>query len=1071
MEGPGSPAGAPGTFRRDNSNLLRAALQHGIKSDASMSKNPRTSMSQLKLSELSQANNENDPLELERFGLEELRNGFFEPIYLKPAHHVGEEDEQDAPPERHSLGVKAALREYLAGVNRHREQVAKFAGAYFLAVVLCLVHRSGNWFGKYRFFLPISVIINHPVHSIGTQLEITVFSIAGLFVSVGWSALALYVSTATSPTRNHQGGIIAGSLFIGIFVMSWFQNYFLRLYHLFLTSGLVLIFISTNLDLDSRQAIWKNTWNIAIPYLFGLLVSLFFSVTVFPDVGHSKLMGSVLSTIGNIRSTVALLSRSSAENSDAEIVSQQKSLVYASLKLSEDFREFLSEVKICVFDQQDLKDLRNHLNFTVGPLRAIPTPTNIHFSEQDAEEEGRTVLSTPHGEPSSALDSGSITPMARHGVPAPHGLPSHLSMSNRLIYIDEMNRSFSAPLRRLLLSMAENLDRVESCLRLHGTLGLWARDSDAKAEAVSALEQSQARLKRRVSQLDTSYRRFTKSEFFLKDLLQEEAVINMFLFLRYSRQASINLVGLTEVVLRCCANARSWRVLGINYPFKRGIRRLPRQVLRDQNSESEFHYFETKVDVNDAFERIYNLNTSRFSHKKHNVEYIGAIDHNDFTHHSSTNKLRFRLWSFLQVFNKQTCKLPLKLLLVIIPLALPAWLQQSWAWYFRYNCFWAPFIAFYILSPKSSYSFGNLLAIVAWLLAASFWGWAGNQARHFSSPIVIGAFSMIIGIPLVAQFLTQRNPRASLVGLIAFSIVGLDNYAKRDEIANAGTVFKVSWIDFLALLVGIVSAVLTNWLIWPFNAKVEIFQSCSSLLSHIGQSYQSVAERYLYRDKNDDPTELTLELANIREVRMQQSLFAIRELLEMARNEYDLRESFKYKSFKRLLNSCDLILEKMIEARISGIYFNIWEQDNEEKMNQILLSLRRDSVSTVIYILFILSNSFKIGTGAGLPIYLPDAISVRKRLYDLIGELEVKMQEKSFSKELNMKLSKLEEKPQSESQLSSALTANSHLNSNFEKSHWTEIHGMSFARAFTAITEELETLVKISRDILGEDDI
>lgn len=39
----------------------------------------------------------------------------------------------------------------------------------------------------------------------------------------------------------------------------------------------------------------------------------------------------------------------------------------------------------------------------------------------------------------------------------------------------------------------------------------------------------------------------------------------------------------------------------------------------------------------------------------------------------------------------------------------------------------------------------------------------------------------------------------------------------------------------------------------------------------------------------------------------------------------------------------------------------------------------------------------------------------------------------------------------------------------YEKSRWTEIHGMAFARAFTDITEAMQVVVACSKDILGEE--
>jgi hypothetical protein len=37
------------------------------------------------------------------------------------------------------------------------------------------------------------------------------------------------------------------------------------------------------------------------------------------------------------------------------------------------------------------------------------------------------------------------------------------------------------------------------------------------------------------------------------------------------------------------------------------------------------------------------------------------------------------------------------------------------------------------------------------------------------------------------------------------------------------------------------------------------------------------------------------------------------------------------------------------------------------------------------------------------------------------------------------------------------------------KMHWREVHGMAFARAFTSITGEVENIVMICKELVGEE--
>lgn len=1062
-------------FKRDDSNLLKATFKSGLGSDPSLRPNPRTSMSQLKLYQLSNTTNYKD---LNRFDLEELRNGFFDPVYIKPQPSGSTVEPIDTRTPLLSLHILkpqhlfALPRTFFKEMNQNKVILIKFCLAYFISIILCLIEKPGNWFGKYRVFLPISTLINHPVHSIGAQLEITVLSIIGLALGLGWSSLALYLSTATQPTRNHQGGILAGSLFIGIFFMGWFKAYFIRFYYLFLTSGFVLIFLSTNLDLSTTVIQWKDTWNIAIPYLFGLLISLFVSILISPDVGHHKLMNSVLDSVCSIKELIIAYKDAKENDGEEEIENLthlQKQLTYKTLMLSETFREFLSEVKLCIFNDEDLKRIRNHLNFAISPLRAIPTPTNFYFKSKDditsTNDNTKVQNSNNVSGRDTAMVSGLATPLPRPNVPMTFIQHPHFGENNKLLYTSVINDAFDEPLYKLLSQMIDNLSQIEISLRKFSKLD---SNKESKSNILESLKNSQMLLKKRVWQIDNAYKKFTKSEYFCRDLLNEETVIDMFLFLRYSRQSSTMLISLSEVVYLTCEKVTGWRVYWYNYPWRRSLRRLPKQCLRDQGADSIFYYFETKLDVDDAFERIYNLNTSRLKKSEHReqdsdqeehpdddqtkAKTIRAIDHNDFNYHSTANPLRFKLWKLARSLLDTETKYAFKIAFVLTFLALPAWLEGSFGWYYKYQCFWAPLLVYYFLSPRNSGNWENLLTrTICWFIGC-FWGWAANQARHFKNPIVIGAFAALISVPFTFWFLVKPHPRSSLVALMSFTIISIGCYVEAED--STANIFKYTWTTAVAILISVVTSIFSNWLIWPFVAKTEFYKSCSSLLSHIGQCYQTVSERYLYRDEKDDPTDLTLELANIREVRMAQSLFAVRELLQKAKKEHDYHHSFKAKAFEDLLNSCDIILEKTIEARISGVYFHVWEQDKDEKTTQALLSIRRDSVATVIYLLYIISNAFR--TRSNIPKYLPSAISIRKRLYDIIGKLEAQREETAAASDSIA--------TQLEERLASLVTQD-----DYGRSHWTEVHGMAFARAFTIITEELEHIVTFSKEILGEE--
>jgi hypothetical protein len=1012
--------------------------------------------------------------------MKELRNGYFDPIYNKP-ENVGKVDSNEVKDGfnfKISLNLKFRALRFLNSYLQNWKILTKFSIAYFISFALCLITTTGDWLGDNRMFLPLAVLIHHPVHSVGVQFEMTVQSIIGLATGLAWSSLALFISVSTQPTRNHQGGILAGSLFIGLFLMGWFKGYMIRLYYLLLTSGLVLIYLSTCLILDDPTVHWKNCWNIAIPYLFGVLISLVVSLCYFPVLGPQRLMESILENTNSIKELLITFTQMDTMPNKEEIVKLQNTMVNHTLLLSENFREFLSGLKLSRFDQEDLKRIRNHLNLVVSPLRVIPFQSNLYF--KDVSTDDQTPLTSNSRGPNSTLisnnPSGVATPVPRSQVPSSLYFHPKINQGKEFVYVFIMNERFASPMMKPLSQMIECISESESLLSIFMDS---SSSKEIKQRALTSLNNSKHVLKRKIHQLDITYRKFSKSEYFCHALLEQEQVINIFLFLRYARQASVGLISLSEAITKACENSSVFnRPSWPNYPLKRSLRRLPEQCLRDQGADSIFHYLESKFDVDDAFERIYNLNTSRNNQHHHQFDHddddsdkkktrtIRAIDRNDFNFQSTKNKYRFKLWALTKILGDYQTKYAFKISVCVLFLSLPSWLQGSWTWYYRYNCYWCPLVLYFLLSPRNSNTWNNLfLRVTSWLVG-SFWAWAANEAGKSSHTVVIGIFAAIFVFFFAHFFLIDAHPRSGLIGLLSFTIVSLSTFIGTGG-SNEG-IWKHSWITSLSIFVAILTSVLSNWLVWPFVAKNEIYNSCSSLLSHIGQSYQSVSERYLYRDENDDPTDLTLELANIREIRMSQNLVANEELLERAIKEHDITHSFKSTALKDLLNSCHVILENLIEARMSSIYFHIWEQDEDERTTRELLSLRRDSISTVIYILYMLSNSVR--TRTKIPRYLPSAISVRKKLYDLISELELSKQENRYANEniaeqLNKKLSEVQIKGSK----SNEDTEDENDEKSYMKMHWREVHGMAFARAFTSITGEVENIVMICKELVGEE--
>ncbi|SCU96362.1 LAME_0F15984g1_1 [Lachancea meyersii CBS 8951] len=1020
----------------------------------------RTSLSQLKLNLLTDGKQWEF---LEDYGLEELRDGFFDPIFTRYEPVGTESDQGDATAKtvQHQVLLHSWFLEQYVKLQSNWKRMLKFWIAFFGAFCICLVRPSGSWIGQsYRYFLPLAVLIHHPVRNVGVQLEICTCSVFGAALGMGWSSLAWYVSVATKPAANHQGGLLFASLFIAVYLSSWLIAANQRLLYFALSYGIAVTYFHTVSLVDNKALLnWKLYWDFGISYLFGLVLSFLVCVLVFPHFGQSEMVEKLSSSVTAIKQLlVNFLEPEECSNLENLHTLQKRIGKTIDFDVSEGIREFLNQLTVARIDEKSLLKFRNDITNAAAPLRSIPTDHKLvtkleleafytELNERAKERNLNTsVCATPVPETAKATLSSATRPL----------IDAKTSF-NKEVFSSLLRSAFSKDIIALMVEMVSLLESLEGSFELFTQ---FTCSSKNRQDTDKTLGTHVNRLGRKIHKLDLSYQSFVKSNVFTKEMLSDSQSIDSFLFLRYMRQSAKHLISVANCVLDMSSNLH-WRIAFPHYPLGRALKRLPNECSIDQGAKTILHYYQAKADVDDIFEQIYNNYTSKHKtlatvvgQEDKSRATVRAVDHKDFSLHTTIYPLRYKIWSWGSQISSPESKWALKVVFVMTFLALPTWLPQSFSWYQKYHCWWAP-LSFFILANRRNTgnwaSFGRRLTCA---VIGIFWGWCANQARHFGSPYVIATFASIFCVILSFNFFANGNRKSSFTGFICFVVIALEPYSKHAPHLSQGFIWKNTWVTGVALLCGILPSIPINWILWSFTARHELRLSVASLLAHISQSYQSVADRYLYRDAGDAPTELTLKFSNIREVRLSQSLIAVREMLRKARTEPTYIFVFKADVYQQLLDGCEFLLEKMIEARISGQYFEVWEIDSDSSVSRALLSLRRDSVASVIFVLYMLSNCFV--SKHKVPVYLPNAIMSRKKLFDLGSRFESSVGESRCSTATE-KVDELGEDSQTDE------------SSNQEDvSHWAHIHGMAFARAFTEISEVVQKIVHLSREILGE---
>ena len=249
-----------------------------------------------------------DRMNMNTYGFSELREGFFDALFLKPSplllgevEYVAKATLPEAFEKSHPLSLKAFLpRQWheiksLGGrvtTTRSGIRLLKAFLAFFIAYALCLIPAVQQWLGPYDHIMVISTIINHPARTFGSQIDGTIFTIVGTTAGLAWGTLGLLLSNSTVAARVGYGGIL--TMFLALFMAfsAYIRSFFVRFYQAVASAGIAISF--TILAESSGQLIkWPKLRDYAIPWLLGQALALAVNVVVFPNSGNRPLTAAI----------------------------------------------------------------------------------------------------------------------------------------------------------------------------------------------------------------------------------------------------------------------------------------------------------------------------------------------------------------------------------------------------------------------------------------------------------------------------------------------------------------------------------------------------------------------------------------------------------------------------------------------------------------------------------------------------------------------------------------------------------------------------------------------------------
>ena len=249
-----------------------------------------------------------DKIDTDTYGVNELRDGFFDALFLKPTETPDSDFREYAKTtlprafdKRHPLSIKYFLsrqqndlRSLLKRVTTTRAGVRLLKSflAFFIAYVLCLIAPARDWLGRYSYIMVVSVLLNHPARTVGSQIDGAIMTTLGTAAGLGWGVLAMLLSTSTSSASAGFGGILATFLAVFMAVVGWVRSFFVRFHQAVMCAGVAIIF-TTLAETSSRSIDWEKLLSYGLPWVMGQVIALVVNCLVFPDAGARPLADTI----------------------------------------------------------------------------------------------------------------------------------------------------------------------------------------------------------------------------------------------------------------------------------------------------------------------------------------------------------------------------------------------------------------------------------------------------------------------------------------------------------------------------------------------------------------------------------------------------------------------------------------------------------------------------------------------------------------------------------------------------------------------------------------------------------
>ena len=797
---------------------------------------PRASMSHSHLEDLLRDLN----LDLETYGVEELRDGFFDASFFKPPTTDHDHLMRDAectlpaafrkkhPPSPSNFqpkqwhGIISVCRNVTT--TRAGIKLTKSFLGFYIAYILCLVPSIRQWLGRYSYIMVLSAIINHPGRTVGAQLDGTFLTIFGTATGLGWGAFALWVSDSTAPARRGYGGVIAAFLVIFMGTIAALRSYFIRTYQLVICAGIAVTY--TCLADTSEHVQWRKLFNYAIPWLFGQALCLLICCTLAPDAGARPLAVSLHDVFGVMQKGLIL--------PHPDDVTLHRQLAWTFVGMSQAYRDLTLDISITRFQPVDVKALRNLLQAVIRSLLSLKMDTQL-FNE--FEENGSRPL-TP--QPETRRKPGPLFKNMSNNTPlnpvqllqASPGFseiggdaivdiesprPGIQRSDTELHAVQLVAEKLAEPTTELLSCMRSALARCDAVLMdMSGHRIFLGPPMSVSSDILGAL----TRIRKSMIRYDKEEDELMGDPRLPSTYSNHPDVVELFLFVHPVRQASSSVEALLVKVNEMQQRHRGWRLYLPSYPWAKSFQRTNAQVRHDRGGLTAGFYFRsqsqlarTMKGMASAYKPLPRQNLAPKHLKEEEVirtDSMGKYEEEDVamsrtSHASQKKKFRYKLWVILHRLQGFETRFAFKVAITTCLLSVPAWLSQSRGWWNENETWWAVVTVWIMSHPRVGGNFQDLVIRAFCGVLGAVWGGLAYGVDK-GNPYVMAVFAAIFMIPMIYRYTQSSHPRSGIVGCMSFVVVSLGTLAAD----GLPSITHIAWTRGLAFVVGVVAAIVVN---------------------------------------------------------------------------------------------------------------------------------------------------------------------------------------------------------------------------------------------------------------------